>query len=334
MNPNIIEIRNLSVVLSGNNRSEQIILDNINLDIPAGKVTGIAGESGSGKSLTALSIIRLLPPNIDIVSGEIRFFKDAESIDLAQLKQSELYNIRGKRISMIFQEPMTSLNPSLTCGFQVGEALKIHENNKGSEVKREVLRLFNEVKLPSPENIFSSYPHQLSGGQRQRLMIAMAVITKPDLLIADEPTTALDVTVQKKILDLLRELKDNHKLSVVFITHDLRLLKEFADYHIIMRKGQIVEAGTTNEIFSFPKASYTKGLIACQPPLTHQPARLLTVSDFEKDSNSYAVINELQDKRDNLHKREPLVELKKVSVFYNRPSGFIERRKAGFNHQI
>jgi len=253
----------------------------ISLKLERGKFTGLAGESGSGKTLTALSVLRLLPPAVQLTSGSI-LFSPAEGprVDLATLPPKKMFQIRGNRISMIFQEPMTSLNPSMRCGKQVSEVIRIHQGGDRPALRSRVLHLFDEVKLPDPRSIYNAWPHLLSGGQRQRVMIAMALATRPELVIADEPTTALDVTVQKSILDLLAELREKYHLSILFITHDLTVLKQIADHMVIMYRGEVVETGSTDRILTTPEAPYTRGLIACKPGLDRTPYRLPTLSDF------------------------------------------------------
>ena len=243
----------------------------------------VVGESGSGKSVTSLSVLQLLPsPPVKFPSGEILFTKsNNESIDILKLPKEELQSIRGNEIAMIFQEPMTSLNPVFTCGNQVMEAILLHQKISKAAAKEKTIQLFEKVKLSDPSLIFNRYPHQLSGGQKQRVMIAMAICCEPSLLIADEPTTALDVTVQKTILDLIKELQRQENMGVIFITHDLGVVAEIADRVIVMYKGELVEQGTVNEIFKQPKHWYTKALLACRAVLHEKGERLPTIADFE-----------------------------------------------------
>ena len=278
MTDNIIEIKNLLLDLISSPKS---ILNGINLELSKAKLTGIVGESGSGKTMTALSIMGLLPKNFRTVSGEI-FFRNKKQDSVSLLDVSSIKKVRGKEITMIFQEPMTSLNPAMTCGAQIDESLKTHTKDQKKIRKEKILQLFEKVKLPDPGKAYSAYPHELSGGQLQRIMIAMSLSVNPSLLIADEPTTALDVTVQKEILQLLKDLQNEYKLSIMFITHDLRILSEIADDIIVMKEGNVVEKGSREQIFSNPKMPYTRGLIACQPSLDSRPERLLTIEDFEK----------------------------------------------------
>jgi peptide/nickel transport system ATP-binding protein len=257
-------------------------LINISLEVNRGEVLALVGESGSGKSVTSLSILQLLPsPPAKYVSGEIFFSEDEkEHTDLLKKDRYTLQNIRGNKIAMIFQEPMTSLNPVLTCGSQVMEALLQHKKITASEAKKQTIAWFEKVKLPDPVAAFSRYPHQLSGGQKQRVMIAMAMCCEPSLLICDEPTTALDVTVQKTILQLIKELQVQTGMGVIFITHDLGVVAEIADRAAVMYKGEIVENGTVKEIFSTPQHPYTKALLACRPVNHERGKRLPVVSDF------------------------------------------------------
>lgn len=259
---------------------EKNLVNNSSFEIERGSVFGLVGESGSGKTLSALSLLGLLPSGVKIKSGSAVFSGSGLSTDLYMANNKSLNTIRGNRISMIFQEPMTSLNPSMRCGKQAMEPLHTKLGYSPSNAKDKVLELFREVRLPDPKSIFRAWPHELSGGQRQRVMIAMALATSPDLLIADEPTTALDVTVQKSILDLLLDLRKKYNLSILFITHDLMVLNQIADFIAVMYKGEIVESGTKDSILMNPLTPYAKGLIACKPKLNNQASRLLTIADF------------------------------------------------------
>ncbi len=260
----------------------------MNLQVNRGEIVAIVGESGSGKSVTALSILRLLPsPPAVYASGEILFSPDGNTtLDLLTIGNDQLRGIRGNGIAMIFQEPMTSLNPVFTCGDQVMEAIMLHRNLSREEAMQTTLQLFEKVKLPDPLVIFRKYPHQLSGGQKQRVMIAMAMSGGPALLICDEPTTALDVTVQKTILTLIRDLQKTENIGVIFITHDLGVVAEIADRAVVMYRGDIVEEGPVANLFSSPKHVYTKALLLCRPALHKQGSRLPVVSDFLEEAGS------------------------------------------------
>ena len=251
-----------------------VAVKDVSFEVCRGRTLGIVGESGSGKSVSSLAVMGLLPkPPACRVTGSIRLFADGQQ---EAVEHIEL----GRHVSMIFQEPMTSLNPVHKCGEQVMEMLLAHEKVDKAEARRRVIELFEEVMLPRPEKIFDSYPHEISGGQKQRVMIAMALICHPDLLIADEPTTALDVTVQKTILELLRTLQDKYQIGIIFITHDLGVIAQIADDVAVMYKGEIVEQGTAEQVLYHPQHPYTRGLLACRPPLDSRPHRLPTVQDF------------------------------------------------------
>ena len=251
-----------------------VAVKDVSFEVCRGRTLGIVGESGSGKSVSSLAVMGLLPkPPACRVTGSIRLFAGGQQ---EAVEHIEL----GRHVSMIFQEPMTSLNPVHKCGEQVMEMLLAHEKVDKAEARRRVIELFEEVMLPRPEKIFDSYPHEISGGQKQRVMIAMALICHPDLLIADEPTTALDVTVQKTILELLRTLQDKYQIGIIFITHDLGVIAQIADDVAVMYKGEIVEQGTAEQVLYHPQHPYTRGLLACRPPLDSRPHRLPTVQDF------------------------------------------------------
>jgi peptide/nickel transport system ATP-binding protein len=290
----VLQIENLSVDFITENESVQAV-KNISLHVNKGELLAIVGESGSGKSVTSLSILQLLPsPPARYVSGKILFSDEGEIIDLLKTDIDTLRKIRGAKIAMIFQEPMTSLNPVMSCGKQVMEALLLHKNISKAAAKKQTIDWFHKVKLPDPEKIFDRYPHQLSGGQKQRVMIAMAMCCEPSLLICDEPTTALDVTVQKTILELIKELQQQQNMGVIFITHDLGVVAEIADRVAIMYKGEIVEQSSNKEIFTNAKHPYTKALIACRPALHPKEERLPTVADFlNPDDEKKATIKHL-----------------------------------------
>ena len=283
MNP-LLKIEDLSLEFLRDTQWNPI-LHHISFSLDKGEVLGIVGESGSGKSVTALSIMQLLnPKQTRYPSGKILFrTQDDEKIpplDILKASESDMQSLRGNQIGMIFQEPMTSLNPVIRCGEQISEQIILHKHVSKKEAKEQVINLFNEVMLPRPVQIFDSYPHELSGGQKQRIMIAMAMSCNPKLLIADEPTTALDVTIQKNILELIRSLQQKHSMSVLFITHDLGVMAEVADRTLVMYKGDIVEENTVRNIFLNPRNSYTKQLIACRPSMNQRLKTLPQVSDF------------------------------------------------------
>jgi len=276
----LLRINNLSIDFVSESGTTSA-LKNISLSVNRSEIFAIVGESGSGKSVTALSILQLLAKTATFKSGAIIFSEDGKNeIDLMQLSNKGLQKIRGNKIAMIFQEPMTSLNPVFTCGGQVAESLQLHKKISFTEAKQQAKEWFRKVKLPDPEKVFSKYPHQLSGGQKQRVMIAMAMCCKPSLLICDEPTTALDVTVQKNILQLIKELQEEQQMGVIFITHDLGVVSEIADKIAVMYRGEIVETNSRKEIFTNPQHPYTKGLLACRPIFHNKGERLPVVSDF------------------------------------------------------
>lgn len=323
MRKTLLKIENLSLGFNQNNKYSSV-LKNVSFDVFENEILGIVGESGSGKSVTNLAILGLLPKRItSIESGSILF----EGQDLPQLKESALQEIRGKEISMIFQEPMSSLNPSMTCGKQVTEILERHTNFLKNDLKKQVLELFEQVKLPRPESVFKSYPHQISGGQKQRVMIAMAIACKPKVLIADEPTTALDVTVQKEIINLLKELQQETKMSVIFISHDLSLVSELADRVVVMYRGEIVEQGKTKDIFHNSQNDYTKALIHARPAMHERLAKLPTVSDYLEKRVKSRVIDSSERAENHLriYKKTPLVKVKNVSKNYYTNAGFFRK---------
>ncbi len=277
----LLQIKNLSVDFVTDSGTTSAIKD-ISFEINHGETVAIVGESGSGKTVTSLSVLQLLPsPPAQYKSGEILFSENGIStINLLNLSDKEIRKIRGNKISMIFQEPMTSLNPVKTCGAQVIEAMRIHQDISQKQAEEKTIELFEQVKLPNASNMLHRYPHEISGGQKQRVMIAMAISCNPSLLIADEPTTALDVTVQKTILQLIKELQVKQQMSVIYITHDLGLVAEIADKVIVMYKGDVVECGSIKEIFLNPQHPYTKALLSCRPDASAKGKRLPVISDF------------------------------------------------------
>lgn len=330
----LIEVKNLVTEFRTESETVKAVND-ISFTLSRGETIGIVGESGSGKSVTSLSTMRLIPnPPGKITQGEIIYHtKNKGSVDLVKLTEKEMRAYRGNEIAMIFQEPMTSLNPVYTCGDQVMEAILLHQKCTKKEAEERTLQLFKEVQLPRPEAILESYPHQLSGGQKQRVMIAMAMSCNPNVLIADEPTTALDVTVQATILELMAKLQKQHNMGILFITHDLGVIAELADKVIVMYKGKIVEQGAVLEIFSNPQHPYTKGLLACRPPLNKRLKWLPTVSDFmeinekgqftERHTSVHQLTNELcisQEERAQEHKKlyaqQPILQVKNIQTYF------------------
>jgi len=323
----LLSVRNLQVVFRGDDSPVHAV-KNISFDLSQGQTLGIVGESGSGKSATALAIMSLLGESGKITNGEVIFRPSGESaLDLVRVSPQKMLKYRGDRMAMIFQEPMTSLNPLFTCGYQVVEAIRLHQRVSEQEAKTRTIQLFQEVQLPNPEQLIERYPHELSGGQLQRVMIAMAISCNPQLIIADEPTTALDVTVQATILKLLKEIQRSRQMSMIFITHDLGILAEIADRAIVMNQGEVVETGTTEAIFKNPQHPYTKGLIACRPQSDRQLRLLPTVNDFmeiqhgqmvEKEPNaSYLEVvspEETAARLVELQKQEPILSVKKLRI--------------------
>lgn len=299
----LLKVSNLYIGF-GKQAAEVPVVQDVNFELQKGETLGIVGESGSGKSVTALSIMGLLPANGQVTQGQVEFQDEAQKVDFTQLPEKIYRTYRGKRMGMIFQEPMTSLNPVHRCGNQVAEVLSLHKGLSKKEAKAEVMEWFEKVKLPRVEEIYLSYPHQLSGGQKQRVMIAMAMCCYPDILIADEPTTALDVTVQDEILKLIRELQDTFGVAVIFISHDLGVVGTLADRVMVMYKGQVVEQGSVKDIFVHAKHPYTQGLLACRPMMGPQPRRLPVLKDF------------LQvDSTQGDQKKEPKILTKSEEVF-------------------
>ncbi len=318
----LLQIQDLSVDFRSD-LGQTTALQDVTLHVNKGEIVAIVGESGSGKSVTSLSVLKLIPaPPAIYTNGSIIASLGDEPIDLLHADRTSLQDIRGNKIAMIFQEPMTSLNPVMTCGKQVMEAILTHKNITANAARSKTLDLFEKVKLPDPARMFRSYPHQLSGGQKQRVMIAMAMSCEPSLLICDEPTTALDVTVQKNILELIRELQLQNGMGVIFITHDLGVVGEIADRVVVMYKGKIVEQDTTANIFSVPKHPYTKALLACRPALHPKGAQLPVVSDFMEVSDAGEIterrIKDQQPKQKNVSaaSEEILLSVEHLKVFF------------------
>lgn len=323
-NASLISVQDL--VLSFGNKKKSIeVLHSISFDVFENEIVGIVGESGSGKSVTSLAIMGLLPKKQAALTGNILF----EGKDLPKIDEKDFRKIRGSEIAMIFQEPMSALNPSLKCGFQVSEILRLHLKMNASEAKKETISLFEKVKLPRPNDIYNSYPHQISGGQMQRVMIAMAIACKPKLLIADEPTTALDVTVQKEIIALLKSIQQETKMAMLFISHDLSLVSEIADRVLVMYKGNIVESATTEALFKNPKAEYTKALLASRPSLSIRLAKLPTIASIADDSFKPREIKatERAKKHKQIYTQKPILEITNLEKHYFSNVGIFAKYK-------
>lgn len=324
-NTTLLSVAHLNVSFFSEKKENQVLYD-ISFEVKQNEILGIVGESGSGKSVTSLAILGLLPRKTALVTGDI-YYKNEP---IANLTPKQYRSIRGNEVAMIFQEPMSSLNPSMKCGKQVSEILLEHTSLSKKEAKNEVLSLFEKVKLPDPERAYRSYPHQLSGGQKQRIMIAMAIACKPKLLIADEPTTALDVTVQKDIINLLKSLQQEYKMSVIFISHDLSLVSEIADNVLVMYQGKKVEYGAADQIFHNPQQEYTKALISARPDLDVRFKKLPTISDFLEDNNQKREIIS-QQQREKYHKQlysnPPLLEVINVEKTYFSKVGLFDTKE-------
>jgi len=285
----LLEVNNFT--LSFQNKGTPLkVVENVSFNLNKGETLGIVGESGSGKSMTALSVLNLQPHSAS-VSGDIYYYQKNNAINLLKLSDKNWLSFRGKSISMIFQEPMTSLNPTMKCGKQVAEILFIHTDLSHDKRYKRVIALFEEVKLPDPQRIYNSYPHEISGGQKQRVMIAMAIALKPSILIADEPTTALDVTVQKAIINLLKDIQEKYAISIIFISHDLGVIAQIAHQVLVMYKGKVVEQGTMKKVLTNPEMPYTKGLIKCRPELDFKGERLPILSDFIDKKNETELLD-------------------------------------------
>lgn len=339
MNP-LLKVNNLCIDFRREDKWQEIV-HGIDFEVYKGRTLGIVGESGSGKSVSNLAIMQLLDRHKSRIKADSILL---DNQDISTLSDDEMSEIRGKKIAMIFQEPMTSLNPVYKCGFQVLEAFDGQRslstidnptaNRQQPIAKEKVLDLFRKVKLPRPEVIFEKYPHELSGGQKQRVMIAMALISNPQILIADEPTTALDVTVQKEIIKLLKEIQCETGMGMIFITHDLGVISEIADDVIVMNKGVIVERGTTQDILDNPQHPYTKGLIACRPPLDYRLQRLPVVKEFLDGvwNNESQIKKELlitEEERKSHHKelysKDPILKVQNLKTWYPLRKGIFGR---------
>ncbi len=337
----LLIVRNLKVSFSRDGKWAEAI-HSIDLDVLAGKTLGLVGESGSGKSVSSLAVMRLLNEKLSRIEADSI---QIEGKEIKDFSESQMAEVRGKRISMIFQEPMTSLNPVYKCGYQVSEMILQHEESafrpfdrlkeRRAEAKKRVISLFKQVMLPRPEAIYDSYPHELSGGQKQRVMIAMAIACNPKLLIADEPTTALDVTVQLEILKLLRKLQAETGMGMIFITHDLGVVAEIADDVAVMHDGEILERGTVQEILNHPKHPYTQGLLACRPPMDIRLKRLPIVKEFldgQWQGGKQQILNDLQitaEERQNhlkqLYSQPPLLKVEGLKTWYPLRRGVFSR---------
>lgn len=316
----ILSIKNLSIAFGDGTP----VVKNLNLHLEPGKTLAIVGESGSGKSVTSLALMGLLPKQAHVVANEFSFLGH----NLLAATPEEFRRLRGKAVTMIFQEPMTSLNPAMRCGQQVAEALVLHENLSQAAAKKETLAWFEKVKLPEPEVSFNKYPHQLSGGQRQRVMIAMAMCTKPQLLIADEPTTALDVTVQKSVLQLLRNLQKEMGMAMLFISHDLGVVKEIADDVLVLFRGETQEYGPIENVINNPQKPYTKGLLASRPPVNTKPHRLQTVESFLSGIDNVAIELPPQNLlKNDAEKTEVILEVAELYKFFeNNSTGWFGKK--------
>ncbi len=322
----VLSVQNLRVAFQSNTTLNEV-LHGISYDVFPNEILGIVGESGSGKSVASLAVMGLLPPKNSVISSGAVIFNNE---DLLNYSQKQLEELRGQKIAMIFQEPMSALNPSMNCGKQVEEILLQHTNISKKAAKEEVIRLFNAVKIPEPESSSKKYPHEISGGQQQRVMIAMAIACKPDILIADEPTTALDVTVQKDIISLLKTLQKEFKMSVIFISHDLALVSEIADRVLVMYKGSIVEKGETKTVFKNPKEDYTKALIGARPTLKSRLKQLPTISDFLSNTISKNIISETDraKKHEEIYSQVPLLEVINLEKTYFSKASFFGTKTA------
>ena len=326
----LLKIENLHVSFLRDGEWNEAV-HGVSFEVPKGKTLGIVGESGSGKSVSNLAVMRLLNEKQSKITAD-KITLDGK--DILHLSENEMHDIRGKRIAMIFQEPMTSLNPVFQCGFQVAEAILAHENVTEDEAKARVISLFKKVMLPRPEAIYKSYPHELSGGQKQRVMIAMALACNPELLIADEPTTALDVTVQEEILKLLKHLQKGDGLSMIFISHDLGVVSEVSDYILVMHNGRVVEFGESQEILNNPQDPYTKGLLACRPPMDYRLKRLPIVKEFldgtwsnDADFKQQLIVTQEERNKhlEQLYSQEPILKVEHLKTWFPLKKGIFNR---------
>ena len=337
----VLSVSGLSIEFEQESASKPFLAaDQLSFNVSAGEILGIVGESGSGKTVTALSILRLLQHVPGATQkGEITYFPEGNPpVRIDQLNSKELLKYRGKHIAMIFQEPGAALNPVMTCGGQIIEMLLLHTDLSKEEAKAKTIKLLGDVRLDDPQRIFESFPHQMSGGQKQRVMIAMAMACKPAVLIADEPTTALDVSTQKGILELMKALRDEHNTAIVFISHDLNLLSGFAERTLVMKDGKVVEQGPVSEVFNNPSHPYTRGLLSCRPPLKSRFFRLPVLNDFLSAGGTGSGFDPMhpsnlisQEERKlhlaEIYSRQPLISIKNLKVGYERKSGAFSSRK-------
>ena len=331
MNHPLLEIKNLRINFLSDDEWHEVV-HGIDFDVMAGRTLGIVGESGSGKSVSNLAVMRLLNPKVSKVKADAILM---EGVDIKDFNEKRMAEVRGKRIAMIFQEPMTSLNPVYRCGQQVTEMILQHEKVTKKAARDRAISLFRQVMLPRPEAIFDSYPHELSGGQKQRVMIAMAIACNPKILIADEPTTALDVTVQKEILHLLRKLQQETGMGMVFITHDLGVVAEIADDVVVMHNGEILERGEVSQVLEHPQHPYTQGLLACRPPMKIRLKKLPIVKEFldgQWKGGKEQILRELQitdEQRQQhlkeLYSRDPILKVEGLQTWYPLKIGIFGR---------
>ena len=328
MSDTVLQINNLSVDFVSKERSFRAV-NGLSFTLERGKTLGIVGESGSGKSVSVLSVMRLLSEKKTAYEGEILFCEGEKQVNLLSLNDKQMRSYRGNRIGMIFQEPMTSLNPSMRCGRQITELLQLHLGLDKTAAKTQTLKLFEEVLLPDPQKTYRSYPHEISGGQKQRVMIAMAIACKPDILIADEPTTALDVTVQKAILELMKSLQQKYGMSIIFITHDLGVVAQIADEALVMYKGEKVEFGEVQTLFRNPQHPYTQGLLACRVPTDVRLKRLPTVSDFLEQTGfvKQIIVKEQRERQmSEITATPPLLSVRNLQKNYPLPKKLFSKQ--------
>ena len=325
MNEKLLDVKNLCVTFEKNSKQFKAV-NNINFHIEKGECLGIVGESGSGKSLTALSIMRLVSEaKSTVISGEIIFNQKDVSTDLMKVPFNKMHQWRGKSIGMVFQEPMSSLNPVLNCGYQIQEAVKLHLTLNDKQAKDRTLELLNEVQIKNASSVYSAFPHELSGGQKQRIMIAMALAGNPALLIADEPTTSLDVTVQRDVLELLLQLQMKQKMSMLFITHDFGVLTKIADRALVMKSGNIVEENTIVNLLNAPTNAYTKALINCRIPLSNRFYKLPTL---QQNVHGVLVNNaERKERQSQLYTQNPILNIENLSAQYERRNSLFSIEK-------